>query len=201
MHGSMKTARLPRKNCAKLLKNNPSNEEIQKSFWSERRTYKALIRNKTRASVAFLRKELREVKSNNPREFWRLINKISDQSGGEEIPISVDVLGEYFKSLLDDKSEDSDINPSVRSSHTVPILDEPIDDMEVRAALKALKKNKAPGLDGLPPLVFKIFHDQLVTFATVLFNKLLEQEAVFHLEGGCPGISPPSDQFPPPLKY
>ena len=172
-----KAAKKKFKNCAKLLKNNPSNEEVQKSFWSERRSYKALIRKKKRASVASLLKELREFKSNNPREFWRLINKISDQSGGEEIPISVDVLGEYFKSLLDNKSEDSDINPSVPSSHTVSILDEPINDMEVRAALKALKKNKAPGLDGLPPLVFKMFHDQLVMFATALFNKLLEQEA------------------------
>ena len=107
-----KAAKKKFKNCAKLLKNNPSNEEIQKSFWSERRAYKALIRKKKRASVASLHKELREFKSNNPREFWRLINKISDQSGGEEIPISVDVSGEYFKSLLDDKSEDSDINPS-----------------------------------------------------------------------------------------
>ena len=51
--------------------------------------------------------------------------------------------------------------------------------MEVRAALKALKKNKVPGLDGLPPLVFKMFHDQLVTFATALFIKLLEQEAKY----------------------
>ena len=89
----------------------------------------------------------------------------------------MDSLGEYFKSLLDNKSENSDINPSVSSSYTVPILDEPIDDMEVRAALKALKKNKAPGLDGLPPPVFKMFHNQLVMFATALFNKLLEQES------------------------
>ena len=46
-----------------------------------------------------------------------------------------------------------------------------------KAALKTLKKNKAPGLDGLPPLVFKMFHNQLVTFTTALFNKLLEQES------------------------
>ena len=52
----------------------------------------------------------------------------------------MDVLGEYFKSLLDNKSEISGTNPSVSSSHTVPILDEAIDVMEVRAALKALKK-------------------------------------------------------------
>ena len=83
----------------------------------------------------------------------------------------------YFKSLLDNKSEKSDTNPFVSSSHTVPILDEAIDDMEVRTALKARKKNKVPGLNGLPPLVFKMFHDQLVKLATALFNKLLKQES------------------------
>ena len=32
-------------------------------------------------------------------------------------------------------------------------------------------------MDGLPPLVFKTFHNQLVRFTTALFNKLLEQES------------------------
>ena len=99
--------------------------------------------------------ELKEFKSNNSREFWRLIDKLTNQSSNEEIPISVEDLGEYFKSLLDDKSENTYTNPSV--SDTDPILDEPLDELEVRAALKALKKNKAPGLDAFPPLVFKMF--------------------------------------------
>ena len=32
-------------------------------------------------------------------------------------------------------------------------------------------------MDGLLPLVFKIFHNQLIMFTTALFNKLLEQES------------------------
>ena len=32
-------------------------------------------------------------------------------------------------------------------------------------------------MDGLPPLVFKMFHNQLVMLTTALFNKLLEQES------------------------
>ena len=56
---------------------------------------------------------------------------------------------------------------------TVPNLDEPIDhDLEIRAALK---RNKAPGVYGLP--VFKMFHNQLVMFTATLFNKLLKQES------------------------
>ena len=86
-------------------------------------------------------------------------------------------LEEYFKSLLGDNTESISTNPIDSKVDSIPILDEPIDELEVKAALKALKKNKAPGLDGLPPLVFKMFHNQLVTFTTALFNKLLEQES------------------------
>ena len=82
-----------------------------------------------------LHMELKEFKLNNPREFWRLIDKLTNRSSNEEIPISVEDLGGYFKSLLDDKSENTYINSSV--SDTDPILDEPIDELEVRAALKS----------------------------------------------------------------
>ena len=82
--------------------------------------------------------------ANNPRKFWRLIDKITNHSTGEEMPISVEDLGEYFKFLLDDKSENIGVNPSAWNSDTVPILDEPIDESEIRAALKALKKEWSP---------------------------------------------------------
>ena len=42
-------------------------------------------------------------------------------------------------------------------------------------ATESLKKNKAPGFDGIPPIVFKCFNIQLVKCMTFLFNKLLEE--------------------------
>ena len=56
-----------------------------------------------------------------------------------------------------------------------PILDDPIEEEEVRAAIWLLKKNKAPGLDGLSPTAFKLFNSDLISFTTILFNRLLEQ--------------------------
>lgn len=171
-----KTAKKRFKKSAKQLKNDPNNDVLRQCFWSERRAYKALIRKKKRETIALLHTELKEFKSNNPREFWRLIDRLTNHSNKEEIPIPVEELGDYFKSLLDDNTENTHTNPQDHTD-TVPILDEPIDELEVRAALKGLKKNKAPGLDGLPPLVFKMFHSQLIRFTTALFNKLLEQES------------------------
>ena len=56
------------------------------------------------------------------------------------------------------------------------MLDQPIEEEEVISAIQALKRNKAPGVDGLLPEIFKSFNSQLISFITALFNKLLEQE-------------------------
>ena len=49
---------------------------------------------------------------------------------------------------------------------------------EIRGSIKCLimKSNKAPGLDGLPPSIFKLFHNDLITYFTSLFNKVLSSE-------------------------
>jgi hypothetical protein len=52
---------------------------------------------------------------------------------------------------------------------TNAILDDPIED-EVREAISCLKKNKAPGLDGLTPTAFKLFNNQLTSFTTTLLT-------------------------------
>lgn len=49
-----KAAKRRIKRDTKQLKNDPNNEEIQMSFWSERRVYIALIRKKKREAVALL---------------------------------------------------------------------------------------------------------------------------------------------------
>ena len=85
-----------------------------------------------------------------------------------------DRLGSYFKSLLNSPSIQQ-VNP-IPGFETDAALDDPIDEEEVRTTIRALKNNKAPGLDGLPASTFKMFHSHLISFTTALFNKLLEQE-------------------------
>ena len=71
-------------------------KKVNRGFGAEGRACKVLIRKKKCEVVAMLPFELREFKAYNPREFWRLIDKITNHSTGEEMPISVEDLGEYF---------------------------------------------------------------------------------------------------------
>ena len=72
----------------------------------------------------------------------------------EELPISVNILAEYFKDLHNS-------HPFSAPTHCWEyieddILDSLISNEEIRSALNSLKVNKAPGIDQLPPL-FKMF--------------------------------------------
>ena len=49
-------------------------------------------------------------------------------------------------------------------------LDDEIFEGEVFCAIKRLKQNKAPGLDELPPELFKAFNNELIVFLTRIFN-------------------------------
>ena len=99
---------------------------------------------------------------------------MTKQENSTDIPITLEELISYFKSLLDCTESSGNCNnpPCVEPDE---ILDQPIEE-EVRVAIQELKRNKAPGMDGLLPGIFKSFNRQLTSFITALFNKLIEQE-------------------------
>ena len=96
------------------------------------------------------------------------------KTDSNKIPISTDELGSYFKSLLAGPEVRTYANPP-HDLETSTVLDDTIEEEEVRAAISSLKNNKAPGHNGLSPTVFKLFNNHLISFTTTLFNKLLEQ--------------------------
>jgi len=100
---------------------------------------------------------------------------VAKQENSTEIPITSEELRTYFKSLLDGPDRNGNLNNTLRVQID-EMLDQPIVDEEVTAAIQTLKRNKAPGVDGLPPEIFKGFNSELISFTTALFNKLLEQE-------------------------
>ena len=79
--------------------------------------------------------------------------------------------------MAEEKLIINEMGPNVNSVtslvETDETLDQPIEEQEIRVAIKSLKTNKAPGLDGLPPVIFKSFNNQLDSINAALFNKLL----------------------------
>ena len=91
--------------------------------------------------IAALHAELKEFKAKNPREFWKKIHQATNRETQEDIPIPVEELGYYFKSLLGSSTATQHADPSP-GFETDALLDDPIDEEEVRAAIKALKTTK-----------------------------------------------------------
>ena len=109
---------------------------------------------------------LLHLSTSNPRQYWQAINK----AAGERrkcIPVELDAMAEYFMKLNEcDETRKRHILPCIEDG----ILDITIDEEEVWGAINALKHNKAPGLDRLPPELFKMFNQELVGFLTSLYN-------------------------------
>ena len=120
----------------------------RKLVWEERRTYKSLIKKKKRLAIAKLHTELMESKTKNPREFWRKISEVTKEESSTEIPISLEELKTYFMTLLDGPKSNGNLTNSTPRLEN-DMIDQPITEEEVTAAVKALKRNKTPGGDGL----------------------------------------------------
>ena len=84
-------------------------------------------------------------------------------------------MGDYFKSLLESPSNKLPVSPQPGYASN-DILHAPISNDEIKTVLQSLKRNKAPGVEGLPPIAFKLFNNQLIQTLVSLFNKVLEDE-------------------------
>ena len=85
---------------------------------------------------------------------------LGNEAEVSEPQMQENVFGQYFESLYDGPTNTPQVKCSP-GSETNPILDDPIDEEEVRSAINSLKNNKSPGQDGLPASIFKAFNSQL----------------------------------------
>ena len=83
---------------ASIYKRNPNNYEAKRNYFNQRKTYKS---GKKRVNSAFFHAKLLILRSKKPKEFWKII---SDKVMKEELPISVNILAEYFKDLYSCRS-------------------------------------------------------------------------------------------------
>ena len=117
---------------------------------------------------------------NDEKKIWRSINWRGewDYTGPDTSP-SDETFTDYFDTLF---------NPEHTSGHEplftpdqeiyIPVLDDPIQPLEVEDALRKLKPNKAAGTDGLPPGVLKYLPAQWIMLLCTLFNCVFSGEYI-----------------------
>ena len=158
------TKNLVRK-LGKDLKKEPQDQEIRNVLHTEKQRLKKLVTRKKREyKQKLIDKMSRNHKS--PREFWKLLDKLSDKKPKTSSLVSHSSLTSHFKTLLTSKKT-FDIPPICKEGGQ---LDYEITLDEIKKASEILKPGKAVGCDNLsnemivsllevsPEVILKLFN-------------------------------------------
>ena len=143
------------------------------------KAYKKEIARLRQAANKEFTQKVRQLKSSDPKEYWRLINK----KQGSRVQTNLEELYKHFKELSDNSTQDNnndgeeaDDPGAGQDEQPVDIteLDKPFDEDEIKKIAKKLKSNKSPGTDLILNEYIKTSIDQLMPLYVYLFNKVLE---------------------------
>ncbi|KAL5270988.1 hypothetical protein ACHWQZ_G001587 [Mnemiopsis leidyi] len=124
----------------------------------------------TTATKQFVEKQTSFLEKSNPEHrhhsSWKIIR---DLTSSNAVPFSkipggtteerLNIWYEHFKSLLGSSSCSPDLSSPFFNMHvskTLPISCEPFDLLELEQVLNSLNSSKSPGLDNIPPTVWKL---------------------------------------------
>ena len=109
--------------------------------------------------------------SRDSSAFWKLVHTFTKKCTDSSNLDALEVFS-HFKKLNANLSMEG---PTICAARVVsiPELDGDILSADVCTAIKQLKASKSPGMDGLPPSLFKNCQGKLITLITSLFNKVM----------------------------
>ena len=166
-----------RKECM-LLKNSlihDNTTHIQHQEFHEKvKSYKKLVIKTKQIYTKQFHREIRSLKSRNPKEFWKIIQtECKLNSSGISSLIFTGFI-DHFRELNSDPRF-SGYNPQSNTS-LVPendVINHPFTLLEIKAAIKLLKNNKACGVDNVINEFFKYCHNDCLGLIVALFNIVL----------------------------
>ena len=107
--------------------------------------YKRNINKAYRDYENELIKKIRKLQSENPREYWKIIQ---GKRGPNSIPnISLETFRKHFQNLTSGTQTNVEHKEERPVSDQIPSLNEPFKDQDILKAIKQLKNNKAAGHD------------------------------------------------------
>ena len=143
----------------------------------EGKKYKRFINSKSKKYFKEFNKKLKNLKSNNPKEYWSILNK-SIEGKQAVSKISIECFANHFKKLgevndsgdietpFDPGSVDHSINEELNKDFTVA---------ELKLLISKLKSNKACGIDNIRNEFLKYCSSEMLEIITVLFNIVLQR--------------------------
>ena len=122
--------------------------------------------------------KLRSLKTANPREFWKILNS-SNPKNVCQAPLQE--LYNYFKGVndyQDSENTQSSYSENENNGNNYAQLNRPIDESEVREAIKQLKQNKSAGSDNIKNEHIKSTSCQMIPVYTKLFNLVFDSAII-----------------------
>ena len=122
--------------------------------------------------------KLRSLKTANPREFWKILNS-SNPKNVCQAPLQE--LYNYFKGVndyQDSENTQSSYSENENNGNNNAQLNRPIDESEVREAIKQLKQNKSTGSDNIKNEHIKSTSCQMIPVYTKLFNLVFDSAII-----------------------
>ncbi len=117
----------------------------------------------------------RMLEDNDHAKLWQAINwrgELTECDNSNDSKPSDDTFKTYFGEIFNPPHTEYQGVRELFKQVTIPVLDEPIMQVEIEAQIKRLKSNKASGPDGVAPVLLKWLPARWITFIATLFNTL-----------------------------
>ena len=115
------------------------------------------------------------LRNKDSKSIWSAINwkgKVEPQTDQKHRPSDAS-FRHHFEALLNPASAGTELTIPDTDMY-IPILDDPISKEEVSGSIRRLRRDKAAGVDGIPPGVLKLIEGEWLDIITLLFNMIFE---------------------------
>ena len=161
---------LKHKNKYRRLRNNNNLQQLQQTG----KDYKNEINKAVRKYKQQVIHKIRNLKSENPRDYWNIINNKNNSKTTAKV--SLEIFKEHFENL--NYSHDNQNVTTLDFIDSDSLLNDPFTTEEVNKLIAKIKNSKSPGTDQILNEFLKKSLRQITTMLTKLFNVILASGVV-----------------------
>ncbi len=161
---------------ANLCSKSPKDPHLRGSLRKTSKEYKKLIKFKKREWTNTLIQSLESVEKEDPKKYWDIINEIRHKKDGEQHYDTEEFVAFFETLFAKRKSPNENIDQKVANELSDANFLENIQFtlVELKAAIRLLKNNKAAGPDRVPAEFLKALPDKILEIILKVINKIME---------------------------